>query len=101
LAQMKADIQKFGTNWEEYLSGMQKSEEDLKKSWRETAEKKAKIQLILNQIAKVEHIKPTEEEIDVEAIKILHKVPNAEENRVKDYVYQILINDKVLKLLEN
>lgn len=97
--QMKADIERFGSKWEEYLEHLKKSEDDLKREWRDIAIKRISSQLIINEIAKKEDIKVTKEEIEVEAIKILSQMPEAEENNVNLYVQQILTNEKVMKLL--
>ncbi len=99
-AQMKMDIEKMNSNWEEYLSNIKKTEEDLKKEWRDIAVKRVKSQLIVNSIAKKENILISKDEIEAESIKILSQFPEAKEASVNSYVEQILINEKVLKLLE-
>ena len=98
--QMKADIQKFGSTWEDYLSHLNKKEEDLKIEWKDTAEKRILSQLILNEIAKKEKIEVKKEEIEAEVLKIITAHPEAEENHVQNYVIQFISNDKVMKLLE-
>ena len=50
--QMKADIERFGSKWEEYLEHLKKSEDDLKREWRDIAIKRISSQLIINEIAK-------------------------------------------------
>lgn len=99
-ATMKADIEKFGSKWEEYLEHLKKTEDDLKKDWREVAEKRAKSQLILNEIAKKEKIEVSKDEVYAEALKILNQMPEANEDHVNSYVTQILQNEKVMKLLD-
>jgi len=101
LGQMKNDIQKFSSKWEDYLNHIKKTEDDLKIDWQETTKNRAKAQLILNEIAKEEKLSPTEEEIDVEAIRVIQENPNIQEHIVKNYINQILQNEKVLKMLEN
>ncbi len=98
-SQMMADVEKFGGKWEEYLIQIKKTEEDLVKDWRETAEKRVLSQLVLNEIAKKEKIEVKKEEIDVEAIRILTEMPEANENHVNSYVHQMLLNEKVMKFL--
>ncbi|MEN9338652.1 MAG: hypothetical protein RI945_377 [Candidatus Parcubacteria bacterium] len=97
--QMKADVERFGSKWEEYLEHLKKTEEELKKDWREVAEKRIKSQLILSAIAKKEKIEISKEEIETEAIKILTEMPDAPEDHVNSYVHQVLVNDKVMRLL--
>lgn len=98
-SQMNADVERIGGKWDEYLTQIKKTEDDLKLEWRDTANKRVLSQLILNEIAKAEKIEVSKEEIDVEAIRILTDMPEANENHVNSYVHQMLINEKVMKLL--
>ena len=100
LAQMKADITRFGGTWEEYLTHSKKTEDDIKKDWQNDAVKRAMSQLILHKIAEAEKLAATDEEIEVELVRVLATVQNADENRAKSYLYQALTNEKVLKFLE-
>ena len=99
-ATMKADMERYGSKWEEYLEHIKKTEEEVKKDWRETAEKRTKSQIILNEIAKKEKIEISKEEVFAEALKIMNQMPEANEDHVKSYVTQILQNEKVMKLLD-
>lgn len=100
LAQMRSDITRFGGTWEDYLSHSKKTEEELKSDWRNDAEKRALSQILLHKIAQVEKLTATEEEIEVELVRILATVQDADENRAKAYLYQALTNEKVLAFLE-
>ena len=100
LAQMKADVTRFGGTWEDYLAHSKKTEEQLKSDWRKDAEKRAMSQLILHKIAEAEKLTATDEEIEVELVRVLASVQDADENRAKSYLYQALTNEKVLKFLE-
>ncbi len=100
LAQMKQDITRFGGTWEDYLTHSKKTEDQLKTDWRKDAEKRAMSQLLLHKIAQVEKLTATEEEIEVELVRILATIQDADENRAKAYLYQALTNEKVLKFLE-
>lgn len=100
LHQMKADITRFGGTWEEYLTHTKKTEEEIKKDWIQDAEKRAMSQLILHKIAQAEKLSATEEEVEVELVRLLATVQDADEERAKAYLYQALTNDKVLKFLE-
>lgn len=100
LAQMKTDITRFGGTWEEYLTHTKKTEEELKSSWTQDAEKRALSQLLLHKIAQAEKLTATDEEIEVELVRILATVQDADEERAKAYLYQALTNEKVLKFLE-
>lgn len=98
--QTKADVERFGSKWEDYLMHLKKTEEDLKNEWRDIAYKRVMSQLLINEIARKEKIETSKEEIDAEALKIMAQMPEADENNVRGYVQQILINEKVMKMLE-
>lgn len=100
LHQMKGDITRFGGTWEEYLTHSKKTEEEIKKDWIDDAHKRAMSQLILHKIAQAEKLTATEEEIEVELVRLLATVQDADEERAKAYLYQALTNDKVLAFLE-
>ncbi len=100
LHQMKADITRFGGTWEEYLTHSKKTEEDIKKDWVSDAHKRAMSQLILHKIGQAEKLMATEQEVEVELVRLLATVQDADEERAKAYLYQALTNDKVLKFLE-
>jgi trigger factor len=100
LSQMKADITRFGGTWEEYLTHTKKTEDDLKSDWKDDAHKRAISQLLLHKIAQAEKLTATEEEIEVELVRLLATVQDADEERAKAYLYQVLTNDKVLRFLE-
>jgi trigger factor len=100
LHQMKTDITRFGGTWEEYLTHTKKTEEEIKADWVNDAHKRAMSQLILHKIAQAEKLTATEEEVEVELVRLLATVQDADEERAKAYLYQALTNDKVLKFLE-
>ncbi len=100
LHQMKSDITRFGGTWEEYLTHSKKTEEDIKKDWITDAHKRAMSQLILHKIGQAEKLMATEQEVEVELVRLLATVQDADEERAKAYLYQALTNDKVLKFLE-
>lgn len=100
LAQFKADITRFGGTWEDYLANTKKTEDDIKSEWKNDAEKRAMSQLVLHKIAEAEKLQATDEEIEVELIRLLAQVQDADETRARSYLYQALTNEKVLKFLE-
>lgn len=98
--QMKSDVERFGGKWEDYLMHLKKTEDELREEWRDVAKKRVLSQLILNEIAKAEKVEVKKEEIDVESLKILADMPEANEDHVNSYVHQILQNEKVMKILD-
>lgn len=100
LAQMRADITRFGGTWEDYLANTKKTEDEIKADWKKDAEKRAMSQLVLHKIAEAEKLQATDEEIEVELVRLLAQVQDADEARARNYLYQALTNEKVLKFLE-
>jgi trigger factor len=100
-AQLQSDIAQMGLQPEDYLKHIKKTWEDLRKEWHPDAEKRAKIQLILQKISLEEKIEPKKEEIESEIKKLTDLYKNADPERVKAYVEMILVNDAVIKFLEN
>jgi trigger factor len=101
LAQFKDDIARSGVSYEDYLKHIKKTEEDLKKEWKDTATKRAKSQIILNTIAKEESIAPKEEDVKVEMDRILEHHKDADRFRVRMYVETFMANELVFQFLES
>lgn len=98
--QFDQDIQRMGFKMEDYLKHAKKSLEDIRKEWRPHAEKKAKLQLILNAIAAAEKIKPSPEEIEAEVNHIVEHYKEADRERASVYAETVLTNEKVFQFLE-
>ncbi|PIR40172.1 MAG: hypothetical protein COV33_01250 [Candidatus Zambryskibacteria bacterium CG10_big_fil_rev_8_21_14_0_10_34_34] len=101
LVQMKDDVERAGHKFDEYLIQVKKTEDDLKKDLKESSEKKAKVQLIFNKIAEVEKLSPNKDILENEVKEIMKHYPEATEQNARIYVSTILLNQEVLKLLEN
>ncbi|MFT5280649.1 MAG: FKBP-type peptidyl-prolyl cis-trans isomerase (trigger factor) [Flavobacteriaceae bacterium] len=97
--QMKGDIEKAGMQYEDYLEKSGKTEEDIQKELRGDAEKRSKIQLILNKIATEENLKPDAEVLEKEVAHVLEQHKDAEKSRVEAYVEMMLTNEKVFEFL--
>lgn len=100
LYKLQADITQAGFKFEDYLKQIGKTEEDLKKEWRDDAEKRAKLQMIIHTINEKENLKPTEEEIERDVTQITTMYKDADPARARAYVEQMLENEKVFKFLE-
>lgn len=100
LAQFKEDVKRLGMKPDEYLKEAKKTEEDLKKEWRDEAEKRARLQLILNEIADKESLRPDAKDVAHEAEHILKTFKDADRERVTIYVESVLRNEKVFQFLE-
>lgn len=100
-AQMKDDLARSELKMEDYLTHIKKSEEDLMKEWEPAAEKRAKLQLVLNEIAKAEEMTPDKEKVDEQTKVLMERFKDADEHRVRLYVASVILNEEVMQLLEN
>lgn len=100
LYRLQADIANMGFKIEDYLKQIKKTEEELRKEWRPEAEKRAKLQMIIQKIEEVENLKPTKEEIEKEVDNVLKMYKEADPARARAYVEQMLGNEKVFAFLE-
>jgi FKBP-type peptidyl-prolyl cis-trans isomerase (trigger factor) len=87
-------------NFEEYLTALKKTEQDLMDEWKEDATKRAKMNIILPQIAAKESIKPEESAIEKELTHLKEHYKDLDENRARVYLAGVLTNEAVFKFLE-
>ncbi len=97
--------QQFKISFEEYLTSVKKTEEEVKSNFRLDAEKRIKNYLVLRQIGKVENIEVSKEEIEEEMNKFIKNYTKAEAgkidiNQLKEYTESTIYNEKIFQLLE-
>lgn len=100
MTQLKHDVSHMKLTYEDYLKRINKTESDLRIEWKGKAKMRAKLQLVLNEIAKQENIKPDEKKVEREIEQLFIKFKNADKNRVRIYVETMLTNEKVFQFLE-
>lgn len=102
--EIKTNVAQMGLKWEDYLGHLKKQEEELKNDYEKDAVKRSKLGLVLNKIAEEEKIEVSEDELNLEAAKIMEYYKNlnqkVDETRVRDYTYGIIRNEKVFQFLE-
>lgn len=98
---MESDITQMGLKFEDYLKHLNKTKEDLKKEFRNDAEKKAKAGLILNEISKAEKIVADEAQVAQEVAAILERYKDADPERARMHAENILTNEKIFQFLES
>lgn len=100
-AQMEEDMKRSGVTMDDYLGHIKKTKEDLIKEWTPAAEKRARLQLVLNEIAKNENITPDETALKSEVAKLKEHYKDADEARIKIYVASVLMNEQTMQMLES
>lgn len=97
---LRADVTRMGLTFEGYLQHLAKSEEDFKKELRPDAEKRAKVELIVAEIAKSEKLVPEDKDIEHETAHLIQHQPEADPIRARIYITHMLTNEKVFQMLE-
>ncbi len=106
--EMKSNIEQHGLSFDMYLANLKKTIDEIKEGVKEQAEKRVKSVLVLEEIAKQEDIKPTDEEVTEKTNQIIlqYKSQGAETENInleqlKAYSKMVLTNEKTLDFLEN
>jgi FKBP-type peptidyl-prolyl cis-trans isomerase (trigger factor) len=95
------DLEKMNVKLDDYMKHAKKTLEEIRKEWRQPAEKKAKLQLILNAIAQKENITPDPKEVEHEVKHITDHYKDADKEKAKAYAETVLTNEKVFQFLED
>ena len=98
--QMNEDLTRANLKMEDYLGHIKKTKEDLKLEWTPAAEKRAKLQLVLNEIAKIDSITPDKAQLDAQVDQLMEQYKDADETRVRIYVTSVMQNEAVMQMLE-
>lgn len=100
LARFHDDVTRSGLKFEDYLKNIKKTEEDLRKEWRPDAEKRGKLQIVLDEIARAEKIEAPKDAVEEEVKHILEHHKDADPSRARAYISAMLQNEKVFEFLE-
>lgn len=98
--EFRGRVEGMKMNFEEYLGAIKKTEEELKAEWKEDATKRAKMNMILPNIANKEGLKPSQDAIEHEIKHLKEHYADLDEGRARIYVAGILTNEEVFKFLE-
>lgn len=101
IARMKSDVERMGLKYEDYLQSLGKNIENIREEFKGDAEKRAKVQMLVVEIAKKEELKADKEKLEEEVRKVLENYKDADENNARMYIESVLINEEVFKFLEN
>lgn len=99
-ARMKDDLARMGTTMEAYLTQAKKTREQIREGWKDAADKRAKIRLILTEIARQEKIEPNQKALEKELEHAKEHYPQADQETLRLHIAHALRNDAVLKFLE-
>lgn len=94
-------LQQNGTDMDTYLAHVKKTREDLEKEWLQEGEKRATLQLAINEIAKKENIRPDEATVQKEIAHLQEHYKDAKEEDLRAFVENQEQNKAVLTFLES
>lgn len=99
-ARLAGDLERMGATLEKFLSDSKKTREDLRKEWTPGADNRAKVRLILGEIARKESIEPSPESVaqEVEAAKKHYK--DADPESLRAHIAHAMRNELVISWLE-
>ncbi len=104
LNETKDNISQMGMKWDDYLKHVKKTEEEMLAGWENDAVKRIKHGLVLNKMVEAEKIEVPEADINKETEKIVEHYKkggqDVDRNRVREYTYNMLKNEKLFQLLE-
>ncbi len=100
MSQMREDVKRFGTTFEEYLKKTNKTEEQIRNDFREQARKRSQLQLLLNKIATEEKLDADQTAVETEMKHALQHFPDANPELLRVHIETVLKNELALKLLE-
>lgn len=108
LQEFEQQVQAFGMDFETYLSGIDKTKEQLFTDWEPQAKKRVTAALALETVAQEMEIDPMSEEIEMEMNKILQRYREVKDiekkldmNRLYQHARGQLRNEKTFEYLEN
>jgi FKBP-type peptidyl-prolyl cis-trans isomerase (trigger factor) len=98
--QFENQLRSMGLDSTTYYDNIKKTREELRNDWRDDAEKRVKINLVLPEIANKEKIAPDMETVAKESEHVMAQVKDADPAHTRLYVYGALLNELVLEFLE-
>jgi FKBP-type peptidyl-prolyl cis-trans isomerase (trigger factor) len=99
-ARLKDDLSRVGQDLDAYLAQTQKTREQIRAEWKEAADKRAKVRLILTEIARKENIEPDEKSLEHELGHAQKHYPAADREALRAHIAHAMRNDATLQFLE-
>ena len=100
-AELEGQLKAAGASLEQYLKEIRKDRDTVRAEWRPDAERRARLELLLAEIARKEHISAPQEEVDAEVKQILERYKDAKSETARLFVENVILNRKVIQFLED
>lgn len=100
-ARLAGDLEQMGQTIGSFLTQQKKTREQIRDEWKEAADKRAKVRLILSEIARKENIEPKKEDLDREIDHAKQHYAQADAETLRAHISHAMRNDTTLKFLES
>lgn len=99
-ARLKDDLSRGGYTMESFLAEQKKTIQEMRASWDAAADKRAKVRLILGEVARKENIEPDEASLSHELEHAKEHYPQADAETLRLHIAHALRNEMVVRFLE-
>lgn len=99
-ARLTDDLTRIGQTLESYMAQSKKTREELRESWKEGADKRAKVRLILGKISQLEKLEPEEKDVEHELGHAREHYPEANVSALRSHIVHMMRNELTLRYLE-
>jgi FKBP-type peptidyl-prolyl cis-trans isomerase (trigger factor) len=99
-ARMAGDLERMGTTIDKYLASVKKTREDIRKEWDKQADERAKVRLVLSEIARTEKLEPDAARLEQEIKHAKEHYPQANDAAIRAHISHALRNEAVIAWLE-
>ncbi len=99
-ARLKDDLSRIGQTIEGYYAEAKKTREEVRASWHDAADNRAKVRLILAEIARKENILPEPAALDHELEHAKEHYPKADPDALRAHIAHAMKNEMTLRFLE-
>lgn len=97
---LRDDLSRVGQTIEAYLNEVKKTREELRDSWKDAADKRAKVRLMLAEIARQEKLEPKRDVLEHELEHAKAHYPKADPENLRAHIAHALRNEMTLRFLE-
>lgn len=101
LARLKQDLANMQIPFDRYIAEVKKTEDDIRKESEPTADKRAKMRLVLSHIAIAEKIDADPARLEKEITHAKQHYPNADDANLRAHIQHALRNEAVIAFLES
>lgn len=99
-ARLSDDLSRMGITLPAYLAETKKTHEELRESWKDAADKRAKVRLVLAEISRQENIDPDEARVEEEVKHAQEQYPKVNVEAIRSHVAHAMRNEATMAFLD-